>query len=149
MPYELAYCEIYKPAQHGFLDNNYNKLNIYTSFLYQLDLSIHEFYENGENTTRKEWENNGPWLGDHYSPDEYYMNSSLFYNPFIRNTNAIKLNELQIVERVYYQDYEFCILKTFWLKIFQRKWKKYYHDMIERRKNIRNLQMRSIYGKWR
>jgi len=77
------------------------------------------------------------------------MNSSLFYNPFIRNTNAIKLNELQIVERVYYQDYEFCILKTFWLKIFQRKWKKYYHDMIERRKNIRNLQMRSIYGKWR
>lgn len=149
MPNKLAYCEIYKPTQHGILDDNYDKFKIYTSIMYQLELSLDEFYENGEETTRIEWENNGPWLGQYYSPEEYYSESSIFYNPYVRNSCAIKLNELHIVKRVYYKDYEFCILKTCWLKIFQRKWKKYYKDMMERRKNIKNLQWRSIHGKWR
>ncbi len=149
MSNELAYCEIYKPVQHGILDDNYDKFKIYTSIMYQLELSLDEFYENGEETTRKEWEKHGPWLCDSSSPEEYYSESSIFHNPFVRNSCAIKLNELHIVKRVYYEDYEFCILKTCWLKIFQRKWKKYYQDMMERRKNIKNLQWRSIHGKWR
>ena len=149
MPNELAYCEIYKPVQHGILNDSYNKLKIYSSFIYQLELSLDEFYDNGVETTRQEWEKQGPWLGDYSLPEEYYDDSSIFHNPFIRNSCAIKLNELQIVERVYYEDYIFCILKTCWLKIFQRKWKKYYHSMMERRKNIKNLQWRAIHGKWR
>jgi len=44
-----------------------------------------------------------------------------------------------------------AILKTFWIKIFQRKWKKYYHKMqqlIQKRKNPHVLLKRQIYGRW-
>tara|TARA_B110000046_G_scaffold185932_1_gene230547 strand:+ start:4927 stop:5370 length:444 start_codon:yes stop_codon:yes gene_type:complete len=144
---ELAYCEVYKPSHHGKLNTNIYDINyIYTSILYQLELSLDEFYDTKPDSERNMWETNGPWLGDNYQPDA--NNESIFYNPFIRNTFAIKLNELQIVKRVYYKDYIFCIIKTFWLKILQRKWKKYYHIMMTKRKNIKNLQLRSVYGKW-
>jgi hypothetical protein len=139
---ELAYCEVYKPSHHGKLNTDIHDIKyIYTSLLYQLELSLDNFYDTNIDSERNTWETNGPWLG--HTHDE-----SIFYNPFIRNTRAIKLNDLHIVERVYYKDYIFCIIKTFWLKILQRKWKKYYHNMMTKRKNIKNLQLRSVYGKW-
>lgn len=147
MSTELAYCEVYKPSHHGMLNNDIHDIAyIYTSFLYQLQLPLDDFYDTKSDSERNIWEKNGPWLGDSYESDA--NNDSIFYNPFIRNTRAIKLNELQIVERVYYKDYIFCIIKTFWLKIIQRKWKKYYNNMMAKRKNIKNLQLRAVYGKW-
>lgn len=145
MSTELAYCEVYKPSHHGKLNNDIHDIkHIYTSLLYQLQLSLEDFYDTKHNSERTIWETNGPWLGSTFNPD----NDSIYHNPFIRNTRAIKLNELQIVKRIYYKDYIFCIIKTFWLKIIQRKWKKYYHTMMAKKKNIKNLQMRSVYGKW-
>ena len=40
----------------------------------------------------------------------------------------------------------YCSLKTFWLNIFKRIWKKK-HAMIMERKKFRNLITRQIYGK--
>lgn len=145
MSYQLGYCEIYKPQQHGTLNNHdtyyLNKKYIYTSFLNQLQLSLDDFYDTSECNAQKEWELNGPWLNQN-------ANIDLLYNPYIRNTTAIKINDLNIIDVIYYENYEFCILKTVWLKIFQRIWKKYYKNKIAKKMNIKNILNRSIYGKW-
>ena len=43
--------------------------------------------------------------------------------------------------------FHFCILKTFWLNIFKRIWRKKHALIVERRK-IHNLWNRNIHGKW-
>jgi len=43
------------------------------------------------------------------------------------------------------------ILKTFWLRIIQKKWKKVFierKNIIRQRFNITNLSLREIYGRW-
>lgn len=44
-----------------------------------------------------------------------------------------------------------AILKTFWLKIIQRKWKKIWKErqtILQNRKSISNILYKEIYGKW-
>ena len=44
-----------------------------------------------------------------------------------------------------------AILKTFWLKIIQRKWKKICAErqtILQNRKSIYNIRYREIHGKW-
>jgi hypothetical protein len=146
MNLELGYCEIYKPVSHGIL-NNYQdsvKKHIYTSILFQYPLNIEDFFDISLNSPKTEWEERGPWLGNISNDEQDIINR----NPYVKNTCAIKLNELQIVEKLYYNDYTFCILKTFWIKIFQRKWKKYYKKLLNKKKNLKSIINRSITGKW-
>jgi len=138
---ELAYCEIYKPTAHGILDESYDIKYIYTSILYQYGITSSNFF-NKNDTTKIEWEENGPWI------NYYNMNDNLDTNPYVRNTNAISLSELQIVKKIQYDDYAFCIIKTCWLKILQRKWKTYYVKLMNHRLNLKNILNRSQYGKW-
>jgi hypothetical protein len=58
----------------------------------------------------------------------------------------IEIMQLQIVNGVYR-----VILKTFWLRIIQRTWKRVYKERmaaIERRKSVRAQMHREIYGKY-
>ena len=145
MPNELAYCEIYKPRCHGVLDSaNYDIPKIYTSLLYQYGLTTEEFFDCTYNY-RSEWEDTVEtqyWFWRH-------RDHRLNYNPLIRDSTVIRPNCLHIVEKIEYDDYTFCVIKTFWLKIIQRKWKKWYHNMLRHRKNPRNLMHRSIHGRWK
>lgn len=143
---ELGYCEIYKPNAHGILDNfpdSYKK-NIYTSILFQYPLDVIHFFDESSNSPKKEWEENGPWIGN----VSEYLRNVLNENYFVRNTCAIKLDELHIIKKVFIDDYTLCIIKTCWIKIFQRKWKKYYKTLLNNRKQIKTLFNRSITGKW-
>ena len=139
---QLGYCEIYKPTHHGRLNiSEYpDKKYIYTSLLFQLPITLDEFYDKSDNTIKKDWEERGPW--------RIALNTLNNYNPYIRNTEAIKLNKLEIVEVLNYNGYEFCIIKTTWLKMLQRKFKNYYKQTLLKRKNPINLLNRSIVGKW-
>ena len=139
---QLGYCEIYKPNHHGILLNNEygDKKYIYTSLLFQYSLSLYDFYNISVNSARKEWEERGPW--------QISLTSSNSNNPFIRNSKAIKLNNLEILKIIKYEDYEFCIIKTLWLKILQRKFKKYYKKHFLKRINMKNILNRSNIGKW-
>ena len=154
MPNELGYCEIYKPRCHGILNrteycnDRYIKY-IYSSFLYLYGITTTSFL-NKQSEEREEWENA---VEDQYSFWRHH-DHRLNYNPLVRNATAIPPNHLHIIERVTLEDpvggesYELCIIKTFWLKIIQRKWKRWYHNMLAKRKNPRNLMHRQIYGKW-
>ena len=53
----------------------------------------------------------------------------------------------------YIQKYEIdntclCIIKTVWIKIFQRKYKNYYNKKMNYYKNPKNIMNRKVYGKW-
>jgi hypothetical protein len=60
--------------------------------------------------------------------------------------------KLEIAECIYLpSDYCISILKTIWLKLIQRVWKKIYKEkklIISLRRNINSLKHREIYGKW-
>jgi len=141
MSNELGYCEIYKPCSHGILNPlEYNIAKIYTSLLYQYDLSVKDFFDINS-YDRKEWETT-------IESQHWRDYDTLCHNPFVRSPTAIRLNCLHIVKKIKYKDYTFCIIKTFWLKIFQRKWKKLYKKMLHHRKNTRNIISRQVSGKW-
>ena len=144
--FELAYCEIYKPRAHGILIGRNDTKYIYSSIMYQLELTTDEFFDTSENSAKKEWESSGPWREYTDTSNEMSPETSISYNPFVRNTEAIKLNDLQIVKRIYHDDYIFCIVKTFWLKIFQRKYKNYYKEKT-RIPSLKSLLNRQLTGK--
>ena len=149
MSYELGYCEIYKPRCHGILKINENRDNqqikyIYSSLLYLYGITPSSFL-NINSEERVEWESAVENQYGFWRHHDHRLN----YNPLVRNTSAIQPNCLHIVEKIYHGDYEFCVIKTFWLKIIQRKWKKWYYWMLSKRKNPRNLMRRRIYGKWK
>jgi hypothetical protein len=61
-------------------------------------------------------------------------------------------SRLEIAECIYLPSYHcISILKTIWLKLIQRIWKKIYKErkrIISIRRNINSLRYREIYGKW-
>lgn len=132
MPFNLAHCEIFNPNVHGHLDNSFTnneKEMIYTSYLFHFDISYEEFYN------------------DDYIIDAEEANRP--DHPLIRNwTNSIKPYSLQIVEKFEYRNFTLCVIKTFWIKIIQKRWKRYYNSMLSKRRNIKNLRMRELNGKW-
>jgi hypothetical protein len=136
--FELAHCELYHPHIHGEVYNEdqpydtpfHDKDYIYSSYLYHGNITLDEFYD-----------------------DDYIIDIGHYPNPphpFVRNWDqAIKPYSMQIVKRIDHGYYTLCIVKTIWLKIIQRKWKRYYHSMLAKRKNPRNLMYRQITGKWK
>ena len=68
---------------------------------------------------------------------------------YIENDSQLPIsNNIQIVELYEKEDTCLCIIKTVWLKLFQRKYKNYYNKKMSYYKNPKNLMKRSIYGKW-
>jgi hypothetical protein len=70
-------------------------------------------------------------------------------NVFKNNSNNLKL---EIAECIYLlSDHCVSIIKTFWIKLIQRKWKNILKERklcISRRSNPNALKYREIYGKW-
>jgi hypothetical protein len=71
---------------------------------------------------------------------------NLYVNLWISNNKLT--NSIQIVELYEKEDTCLCIIKTVWLKIFQRKFKNYYNKKMSYYKNPRNIRKRGITGKW-
>jgi hypothetical protein len=71
------------------------------------------------------------------------------YHNIIRNPQFIQPH---IAECFYLETNEcVCVIKTFWLRLIQRTWKKIMQnkkDVLKKRKTISSLRYREIYGKW-
>jgi hypothetical protein len=83
------------------------------------------------------------------------LNSYLMAHPTIRNFRQIvtRANYIkpEIAECYLKKGILVAILKTFWLKIIQRKWKKICEErqsVLQKRKSIYNIRYREIHGKW-
>ena len=74
-------------------------------------------------------------LYDSYLNFYNYNNSNIVTNP-------------QIIKLYKIDNTCLCVIKTIWLKIFQRKYKNYYNKKINYYKNPKNIIKRQITGKY-
>lgn len=139
--YKLAICHLFHPTLHGHTENS--DANILGQYLVFWEVNKYSYFNNYYNR---------------YLTDlTYFYNIiiSVFPHPIIRNYNNIikrknyikldivKIDTLNGLEEVAY-------IKTFWLKLIQRKWKKIYHNrknLIKKLSNPKYLLKREITGK--
>jgi hypothetical protein len=142
--YKLGLVEFYNPQIHGSINTK-----LHTQFLYSLNIPVDEFINDHPNG----------WIDDMINRHHNVFNwrNINVSHTIIRNYNSIVHKRgsvmLEIVKPFIIMDEGvetyLCILKTFWLKLFQRKWKQYYRGKILIRKNPKVLLKRQIYGKWK
>jgi hypothetical protein len=141
--YQLAICELYHPYFHGNIvdETDTVKNYIYNSYLCAYTIENDEMYDDDLYPT----DNSGPWglRQERIWPE--------IEHPTIRNyRNIVRQYQLDIVQPIYLSTgHMMCIPKTFWLKIIQRKYKKYYKELqkrIQRAKNPKVLLRRQITG---
>lgn len=145
--FKLAICEIYHPALHGHVAKE--KQVLYGHYLAHLLIR-----------------NNNRWIERNSMIAQIellsHLNSHIGRNipkhSFIRNYNTITNNgdsrfRHEIIKPIYLQNggEMVAILKTFWIKIIQRAWKRVYAEriaIVKNAKGIINLRSREIGGKY-
>lgn len=135
---ELGICEIFHPNIHGISVNSNNSIN--NHFLVNTFLDLDEFYNNDY----KEYLSN---LSGNYNN----ILSNITPHPRIRNFENIynKYFILHIFKPITLDSSEeIAIIKTIWLKVIQRKYKKYFNKKISQRKSLFYLNYRKLYGHW-
>ena len=133
--YELAVCELMHPSIHG---NCTGQSGHYLLFWF---ISPDEFLSNEHQTTLDSMKN-------------YYWNRTESPpHPSVRNYwNMMAKKRFYTLNVV--DEAELCtgvktaILKTFWLRIFQRKWRNIYKDKQLARRKMKDLSYRRVHGKW-
>ena len=87
---------------------------------------------------------------------EMIRTNEYIYHPIINNYKNIISNrnyiQLEIIQRIYLKGDEcVAILKTFWIRIIQKTWKKIYSlrkNIIEKRTKLNAILYSQIHGKW-
>ena len=153
--YNLGLVQIINPCIHGTCYNINNWLN--THYLtYESNINVEDFYSdilsddinilnNQLNINMNRYELNNNKELDHPCIRNYkkIVSKLNFTNLEIIETKVVNYPQDESNELIYVS-----ILKTFWLKILQRKWKKYYKKKISFMKNLKNLYYREIHGKY-
>lgn len=140
--FNIALCELYNEIIHG-KPINYDLNNHY--------LLIYRFKQLNIDFINSEIDN--------YSLDLHRWlqipldQSNQLIHPTIRNyRNIVFKIKPEIVECIYLNTNEcVSIIKTIWIKLIQRTWKKIYKDrqsILKKRCNIFSLKYREINGKW-
>jgi len=141
-PLVLAICEVFHPYLHGQDENSSPSIN--NHFLVYTQVSLADFYDQS-------------YLAEARSLKRYInavqrLYGALETHPTIRNYTAItnKYIRLEIIQAdILPGQEEVAYLKTFWLRIVQRRWKKIYKmrkELIAQR--IQSLKERERTGKW-
>lgn len=123
------FLNIYSLTRHEFFDiNEFNQLN---NFIGEQTI---ELYNNNKNNTNMQ----------HVSIRNYWK----IYKQISKQLQIVETNTLETGE-------EISIIKTFWIKLIQRKWKKIYQmrkkereHVINRRKNPLSIFHLKRYGVW-
>jgi hypothetical protein len=135
--FNIVLCELYNDKIHGVASNDssviyhYLTINRYKKLNMEIINDICEFI-------------NAEYL---YLPNQHH-------NIFRNYRNLIRDNYIkpQIAECIYLQNGEsVCIIKTFWIKIIQKTWKRIIKErsnIIKKRSSLHALYFREINGKW-
>lgn len=172
----LMLCEIHYPTFHGKTADSdpniethflvYDRFDPITKISYTCLNDDYDYETDTEYESDDEYENNNriikmedsiEFLKTHYS--QFTNNNSLTHysnHPSIRNFHNIvsKPNYIkaEIGEYIILPTQEaIAILKTFWLRIIQRKWKKVFkerEEIIISRRYVYSLYVREVTGKW-
>jgi hypothetical protein len=137
--YELAICEIVHPLLHGINEIN-NHFLIYMSF------DVNEFYTNGYKQEERR-------IQRHRQRCERALQLSQKH-PTIRqyNQHYVRLELIQYIHvTVNGNEYHVGVLKTFWLRIVQRRWKKIFksrQEITKKRSSVTALYEKQLTGMW-
>ena len=120
--FKLAICIRFNPILHGIDSNSSPDILNHHLIIYTFDLE--EFYNN------------------EYKEIIELINTNATPNTIM--LDIIKCDELIGLEQVGY-------IKTFWLKIVQRRWKKIYkerQEILKCRSSLLSLKIRELTGQW-
>ena len=143
--YQLAICEMFNPIIHGHDENS--SPNINSHFLVYTIIDLPDFYTNA-------------YLSEESSLRRYMRAIKILHgslipeHPTIRNYDRVvdKYMRLEIIQTdVLPGQEEVAYLKTFWLRIIQRRWKKIYKarkDILHKRQQLKAILERQRTGKW-
>lgn len=142
--YELGICELFHKGIHGFDSNSSKSIN--GNFIVNTTFELGEFYNNEYNS---DLDNIRSEFNYNYSHANFKHSLIRNFNAIIRKDNYFKLDIIKII--ILEGGEHIGIIKTFWLKLIQRKWKTIYkkrQQIINQRKHPYSLINRQYYGKW-
>ena len=167
--YNLMLCELHNPVTHGI--NEYSDPNIESHYIvfdrYQpfsegyfdeiehnidnLDFNELQDENEAENEALTEMKSDIQVLKRIYSlPIQHYSTSTIRnYRHIISRPNYIQPEIGQYI--VLPTQEAIAILKTFWIRIIQKKWKKVFQErkrVLDARTNLSSIYYRQINGKW-
>lgn len=142
--YQLGICELFNKYIHGYDESSAN--NIIYHYLVYDTIELDEFYDNSFieyiHILSREYHN-------------YRANHLIHTLPITNYVHIIKKQDYIKPEIIHISklngNEEVACIKTFWIRILQKKWKKYYKQkqkLIQQRKTIFAINYRNIYGKW-
>jgi hypothetical protein len=143
--YQLGICEIYNSRIHGYTNRSCKNIDDGTYIVYWT-IDLYSLYSN-------EYKDVITLLVDGYyiyvnnTRDTTKHNTIRNYSNIIKDKNYIKLDIIEVIMNDTGETT--AILKTFWLRIFQKKWKKYYCELIKKinlHKKIKNRVLFEING---
>jgi hypothetical protein len=141
-PRKLAICEVFHPVFHSSDENSSPSIN--SQFLVYTLINLDEFYS-------------GEYLYEANSLRRYRHAITLLHgaeHPNIRNYQKVarKYMRLEIIQAdLLAGGEEVAYLKTFWLRLVQRRWKKIYQarkEMLRKRSQPQALMERQRTGMW-
>ena len=128
--YDLGFCVFFNAYIHGKDEDS--SPNIDSHYLVLHTVNINTFYDSIEFTNCMNMIN----MWRHHYCRYLQQKKRYIKHPVIRNYKSAvsKKNyiSLEVIEHLELEGGEHvAICKTFWLRILQRKWKKYYHTKME------------------
>ena len=141
--YELGFCDLYHPLLHGSVISDEEE--IYKHYLYIMPTTI----SNSEQIIIQRL-----WMLQRIANSNGGLHT--ISHPIIRNYQRYAFHnyhiEPQIVEVIDGPgDFTTAIIKTHYIRLIQRKWKKIYAErqrVLSLRKSPKSLHHRRVYGKW-
>ena len=151
--YVLGICELFNENIHGFISGN-SSPSIYYHYFMRNDFGIQDFYQNITMIyhTCKRF--------NKYYKNNIYFNLHLCYNHPIKNyqrmiqsDHSYRYIKPEIIKRVILPFGGECvaIIKTVWLRLIQRTWKKIYSqqkEVLNKRKCLSSIRYREMRGVW-
>ena len=149
MVLKLGICELFHPKIHGF--DNCSTPDVLTHYIVRYSLENEEFMDE---------DNYEELCDDMELMKESYHNASTklnddgcvvkHYKHIMSHSKYPKIDIMDVI-RLEPGEEDVAILKTCWLRIFQRKCKSYYkykQALIAHHSRPNNIQYRETHGKW-
>ena len=164
--FQIVLCEIHNPNYHGICAKSDNQIAnhflVYSRYEYiDFTTMINEMDNYTDSESDSDNDDSCNIFDDIYSFQMHIERDIIPHNaytehPFIRNYEAIISNDNyikpEIAEVMYLSGNEcIAILKTFWIRIIQRTWKRVYKErqnIILIRRNPMSLKYRERNGRW-
>jgi len=150
--YYIAICELFHPIIHGKDENS--SIGIENHFIVTETFELAEFYDNSYQDTITALQADYKKISKKNSKKNSKLSKNKHptirnYNKIIEKNNFIKVDIIQIDELSGNESVGY--IKTFWIKIIQRRWKKIYkqrQDILKQRMLPRSIRERQLTGNW-